>query len=51
MAAVRVYALSAQVRLAGRDTAFLADTKLGWRIEALGCRAQGPGPFDCEAEG
>ena len=49
-ASVRVYATSAQVALAGGDTLFLGLTREGWRIEALGCKPQGPGPYDCEAE-
>lgn len=48
---VRVYATSAEAELAGGDTAFLGATKLGWRVEALGCRPEGPGPLDCQAEG
>jgi hypothetical protein len=45
---VRVYADAAEVRFAGGDTVFLGDTREGWRVEALGCRPQGPGPFECE---
>ena len=48
--AVRVYATSAQADLAGAETVFLGDTKLGWRIEALGCKRQGSGPFECEEQ-
>ena len=47
---VRVYATAAEVQLAQGDTFFLAVGRLGWRIEALGCRPAGPGPFKCEAE-
>jgi hypothetical protein len=47
---VRVYADAAEVRLAGGDTVFLGDTREGWRVEALGCRPYGPGPYDCEAQ-
>ncbi|HWH92250.1 MAG TPA: hypothetical protein VNT03_00180 [Baekduia sp.] len=50
VAAVRVYANTAQVRLERGDTVFLGDTNEGWRVEALGCRPQGEGPYDCEAE-
>jgi hypothetical protein len=46
---VKVYANNALVRLAGGDTVFLSDTREGWRVDALGCRPQGPGPYDCEA--
>lgn len=48
--AVRVYATSAQVVLAGGDTVFLGDGRQGWRIQAAGCRPRGGGPYDCEAE-
>jgi outer membrane murein-binding lipoprotein Lpp len=48
-AVVRVYANNAEVRLAGGDTVFLGDTNEGWRVDALGCRPQGSGPYDCEA--
>jgi hypothetical protein len=47
-AAVRVYADAAEVRLAGGDTVFLGDTREGWRVEAVGCRPHGPGPYECE---
>jgi hypothetical protein len=47
---VRVYADAAEVRLAGGDTVFLGDTREGWRVEALGCRPHGPGPYACEAQ-
>jgi hypothetical protein len=47
---VRVYADSAEVRLRHGDTVFLGDTREGWRVEALGCQPQGPGPYDCEAQ-
>jgi hypothetical protein len=46
---VKVYANNALVRLAGGDTVFLSDTREGWRVDALGCRPQGPGPYDCQA--
>jgi hypothetical protein len=46
--AVRVYANAAEVEIAGGDTVFLGDTREGWRVEALGCRPQGPGPYECE---
>jgi hypothetical protein len=46
---VKVYANEALVRLTGGDTVFLSDTREGWRVDALGCRPQGPGPYDCEA--
>jgi hypothetical protein len=49
-AAVRVYADAAEVQLAGGDTVFLGDTDEGWRVEALGCRPHGPGPYQCEAQ-
>jgi hypothetical protein len=46
---VRVYAGSAVVRLAGGgDTVFLSRTAEGWRVDALGCHPDGPGPYDCE---
>ena len=47
---VRVYATSAVVTLAGGDTVFLGDTREGWRIEAVGCKPQHGGPYDCEAQ-
>jgi hypothetical protein len=53
---VEVYANSARVRFAGGgDAVFLGDTRLGWRVEALGCRppsaaGDADGPYDCEAE-
>jgi hypothetical protein len=48
--AVRVYANAAEVKIAGGDTVFLGDTREGWRVEALGCRPQGPGPYECEEQ-
>jgi hypothetical protein len=47
---VQVYAISAQVDLVEGDTVFLGDTQEGWRIEAVGCRPQGSGPFECEEQ-
>ncbi|HEV7493992.1 hypothetical protein [Baekduia sp.] len=49
-AAIRVYADAAEVRFAGGDTVFLGDTREGWRVEALGCRPDGPGPYKCEEQ-
>jgi hypothetical protein len=49
-ATVRVYADAAEVQFAGGDTVFLGDTREGWRVEALGCRPQGPGPYKCEEQ-
>jgi hypothetical protein len=49
-AAVRAYATSAQVVLAGGDTVFLGDGREGWRIDAVGCRPQGGGPYQCEVQ-
>jgi hypothetical protein len=49
-ATVRVYADAAEVQFAGGDTVFLGDTREGWRVEALGCRPQGPGPYECEEQ-
>ncbi|MEA2341578.1 MAG: hypothetical protein QOG11_1655 [Solirubrobacteraceae bacterium] len=49
-AAVRVYATAAEVVLAGGDTVFLGDTRQGWRLDAVGCKPQGSGPFDCEEQ-
>jgi hypothetical protein len=46
---VKVYANEALVRLAGGDTVFLSVTREGWRVDALGCRPQSKGPYDCEA--
>jgi len=46
---VKVYANEALVRLAGGDTVFLSATREGWRVDALGCRPEGRGPYDCEA--
>ena len=47
---IRVYADAAEVQFAGGDTVFLGDTREGWRVEALGCRSQGPGPYECEEQ-
>jgi hypothetical protein len=47
---VRVYADEAIVRLRGGDTVFLGDTSQGWRVDAVGCRPDGPGPYDCEEQ-
>jgi hypothetical protein len=47
---VEVYATNALVALVGGDTVFLSDGREGWRVDALGCRAAGPGPYDCEAK-
>jgi hypothetical protein len=47
---VRVYADAAEVEFAGGDTVFLGDTNEGWRVEALGCRPDGPGPYECEEQ-
>lgn len=49
-ARVRVYATSALVELDGGDSVFLDDTREGWRIAAVGCRPDGPGPYECEEE-
>jgi hypothetical protein len=46
---IKVYANEALVRLAGGDTVFLSTTREGWRVDALGCRPHGKGPYDCEA--
>jgi hypothetical protein len=46
---VDVYATEALVRLAGGDTVFLSVTRQGWRVDALGCKPRGKGPYDCEA--
>ncbi len=46
---VEVYANEALVRMSGGDTVFLSVTHEGWRVDALGCRPQGKGPYDCEA--
>jgi hypothetical protein len=46
---VKVYANEALVRLIGGDTVFLSATREGWRVDALGCRPHGKGPYDCEA--
>jgi hypothetical protein len=47
---VRVYATDAQVDLAGGDTFFLGDTHEGWRLDAVGCRPKGRGPYECEEQ-
>jgi hypothetical protein len=50
-AVVEVYADEARVRFGdGGDTVFLSLTSEGWRADAIGCRPQGAGPYDCEAE-
>jgi hypothetical protein len=48
--AVRVYATSAEVELAGGDTLFLDDTREGWRLQAVGCHPDGDGPYECEEQ-
>jgi outer membrane murein-binding lipoprotein Lpp len=48
--AVRVYATSAEVELAGGDTLFLDDTSEGWRLQAVGCHPNGDGPYECEEQ-
>jgi hypothetical protein len=50
VATVRVYADAAVVRFRGGDTVFLGDTREGWRVDALGCRPNGPGPYDCREQ-
>ncbi len=48
---VRVYGDSATVSFTGGDTAFLSDTKQGWRVDAAGCQPQAPSaPEDCEVQ-
>jgi hypothetical protein len=47
---VRVYADAAEVQLSGGDTVFLSDTREGWRVDAVGCRPRGDGPYDCEEQ-
>jgi uncharacterized cupredoxin-like copper-binding protein len=47
---VRVYATAAQVTLSGGDTVFLGEGKQGWRVDALGCHPNGPGPYECEEQ-
>ena len=47
---VQVYATSARVALARGDTVFLGYGQQGWRIDAVGCRPQGNGLFDCEEQ-
>ena len=49
-ATVHVYATNAIVKLAGGDTVFLGDTRDGWRVDAVGCRPHGNGPYDCEEQ-
>jgi hypothetical protein len=50
-AQVEVYANTARVRFGdGGDTVFLSLTHEGWRADAIGCRPEGAGPYDCEAE-
>ena len=49
--AVRVFATSAEVDLAGGDTVYLGDGDQGWRVEALGCHRKDGGPFDCAETG
>lgn len=46
----RVYATSAVVETSSGDTLFFGSGQTGWRIEALGCRRQGPGPLQCEEQ-
>jgi hypothetical protein len=50
IAVARVYATSAAVQLAGGDTVFLGAGARGWRIDALGCRPNGDGTYDCEEQ-
>jgi hypothetical protein len=49
-ASAKVYATSAVVRFEHGDTVFLDQTSEGWRVDALGCRPNGKGPYDCEEQ-
>jgi hypothetical protein len=48
--AVRVYATSARVDLAGGESVFLSSMHDGWQISAFGCRPQPNGPYDCDEQ-
>ena len=50
IAVVHVYATSARVDLTGGESVFLSAMRDGWRIDALGCRPQSSGPFECEEQ-
>jgi hypothetical protein len=48
---VEVFITEAAVHLEGGDTVFLDDTRQGWRVSAVGCRAQQPAtPAQCEVQ-
>jgi hypothetical protein len=51
---VEVEIASAMVELSSGESAFLDQTKQGWRLSAAGCRPRGgeraDGPYDCELE-
>jgi hypothetical protein len=49
--AVRVYATSARLDLAGGESVFLSSMRDGWRIDALGCLPRSSGPYECEEQG
>jgi hypothetical protein len=50
VASVHVYATSARVVLASGESVFLSAMRVGWQIDALGCRPRASGPYDCEEQ-
>ena len=52
--AVEVYITNAKVDLAGGESAFLGRERDGWRLAAIGCRAEegkpADRPLECEAQ-
>jgi hypothetical protein len=48
---VHVYATSARADLSSGESVFLGLSRVGWRIDAFGCRSQPSGPYDCEEQG
>ncbi|MCW3000223.1 MAG: hypothetical protein JWN65_3772 [Solirubrobacterales bacterium] len=49
VAKVRVFATAAIAELDG-ESLFLGLTGAGWRVDAIGCRPAGPGPYECEEQ-
>jgi hypothetical protein len=50
VARVEVDVVSATVELSNGESAFLDQDREGWRLSAVGCKARGERPYDCELE-
>jgi hypothetical protein len=54
VARVEIYVTNAKVELSGGEAAFLDQGEEGWRLSAVGCRAEdgkpADRPYDCELE-